>query len=55
MYGVLSTVSPVFAKAGGIIPMQRLDGAPLNDVSNRRRSMYWVFPGADGTFALWEG
>ena len=34
--------------------MQRLDGAPLNDVPTRRHSMYWYFRGADGTFTLWE-
>ena len=45
---------PVFAKAGGIIPMQRLDGAPLNDVSNPSAFDVLVFPGADGTFTLWE-
>ncbi|KFI55445.1 glycoside hydrolase family 31 protein [Bifidobacterium callitrichos] len=59
---------PAFAKAGGIIPMQRLDecasiGAdvgtatatvPVNDVSNPSALDVLVFPGQDGSFTLWE-
>ncbi|MBW3091912.1 alpha-glucosidase [Bifidobacterium sp. 82T10] len=52
---------PVFAKAGGIVPMQRLadstaathDG-PINSTDNPAALDVLVFPGADGLFALWE-
>ena len=44
---------PVFAKAGGIVPLQ-LPAERLNDVSNPRALEVHVFPGADGAFTMWE-
>ncbi|NMM98451.1 glycoside hydrolase family 31 protein [Bifidobacterium olomucense] len=47
---------PVFAKAGGIIPLQPLDelNGTLNSVQNPAHIELLVFPGADGTFDLKE-
>lgn len=43
---------PVFAKAGGIVPMQKDTG---DNVLGRKAQMeLFVFPGADNTFALYE-
>ena len=44
---------PVFAKAGGIVPLQGTTER-LNDVSNPDSLRVLVFPGADGAFDLWE-
>ena len=44
---------PVFARAGGIIPLQA-DQAISNDVQNPQALEVFVFPGADGSFTLWE-
>lgn len=43
---------PVFAKSGGIVPMQSDDRH--NDVSNPAAMRVLVFPGADGAFTLRE-
>ena len=46
---------PAFAKAGGIVPMQRPDdGDAYNSVDNPSALTVLVFPGADGEFTLWE-
>ena len=45
---------PVFARAGGIVPLQELDGGRLNDVDNPALLRVVVFPGSDGAFDLWE-
>jgi alpha-glucosidase (family GH31 glycosyl hydrolase) len=46
---------PVFAKAGAIVPLQRpVDGEALNCVDNPRSLRIMVFPGANGSFTLWE-
>ena len=47
---------PVFAKAGAIVPLQTVAGAaaPLNSVDNPRSLRVLVFPGAPGSFTLWE-
>lgn len=46
---------PVFAKAGGIVPMQPLsEGDPINSVDNPQHLEIIVFPGADGDFTLME-
>lgn len=51
---------PVFCKAGGIVPLQDLDGAGsgrgrrLNSVTNPDSLTVCIFPGADGHFVLWE-
>ena len=53
---------PVFAKAGAIVPLQTVaeggtaEGAatPLNSVDNPRSLRVLVFPGASGSFTLWE-
>ncbi|NMM94041.1 TIM-barrel domain-containing protein [Bifidobacterium oedipodis] len=46
---------PAFAKAGGIIPLQRqARDEALNAVSNPQSLEILVFPGADGRFTLWE-
>ena len=45
---------PVFAKAGGIVPMQPLDANGLNSTSNPSHVMVMVFPGADGAFTVKE-
>ena len=46
---------PVFAKAGGIIPMQELHpGADVNGLDNPKTLRVLVFPGADGSFTLRE-
>lgn len=47
---------PVFAKAGGIVPMQPLDSSngPVNSVENPQIIRLVVFPGADGQFTLYE-
>lgn len=46
---------PVFAKAGGIIPLQELaTGDDVNDLRNPSVLHVLVFPGADGTFTLRE-
>ncbi|TPF95076.1 TIM-barrel domain-containing protein [Bifidobacterium sp. UTBIF-78] len=47
---------PVFAKAGGIVPLQRLDesNGPINAVGNPRHLEVTVFPGASGAFELKE-
>lgn len=47
---------PVFAPAGGIVPMQALDGenGRLNAVDNPVHLEIIAFPGADGNFDLWE-
>ena len=49
---------PVFAPAGAIVPMQTVDGAnagsELNSVCNPCKLTVVVFPGADGSFTLWE-
>lgn len=44
---------PVFAKAGGIVPLQE-EREDLNDVSNPESLRVLMFPGADGAFDLWE-
>ena len=47
---------PVFAKAGGIVPLREPDaenGRP-NDVGNPVHLRVVAFPGADGAFDLWE-
>lgn len=47
--------TPVFAKAGGIIPLQELaTGDDVNDLRNPSVLHVLVFPGADGTFTLRE-
>lgn len=47
---------PVFAKAGGIVPMQPLDqtNGAVNSVDNPRHVQVVAFPGADGEFILHE-
>lgn len=49
---------PVFAKAGGIVPLQEVAGAgagdAVNSVDNPRALRVLVFPGADGAFTLRE-
>ena len=46
---------PVFAKAGGIVPMQELQtGANVNGLDNPKALRVLVFPGADGSFTLRE-
>lgn len=48
---------PVFAKAGGIVPLQPLDeelNGSLNSVDNPRYLEVAVFPGANGAFDLKE-
>ncbi len=47
---------PVFAKAGGIVPMQQelSDGDDVNSIANPEAMRVIVFPGADGTFTLRE-
>ncbi|KAB8288427.1 glycosyl hydrolase, family 31 [Bifidobacterium ramosum] len=49
---------PVFAKAGGIVPLQEVAGAgagdAVNAVDNPRALRVLVFPGADGAFTLRE-
>lgn len=46
---------PVFAKAGGIAPMQPLsEGDSINSVDNPQHLEIIVFPGADGDFTLME-
>lgn len=46
---------PVFAKAGGIVPMQPLsEGGSINSVDNPQHLEIIVFPGADGDFTLME-
>lgn len=51
MYRDIYTI-PVFVKAGGIIPMSKLDG--INDISNPQNLEIQVFPGADNSFTLYE-
>lgn len=47
--------TPVFAKAGGIIPLQELaTGDDVNDLRNPSALHVLVFPGADGTLTLRE-
>ena len=47
---------PVFAKAGGIVPMQPLsEGDSINSVDNPQHLEIIVFPGADGDFTLIAG
>ncbi len=47
--------TPVFAKAGGIIPLQELaTGDDVNALRNPSALHVLVFPGADGTFTLRE-
>ncbi len=43
---------PIFAKAGGIVPMQKDVGD--NKLGCRKDMEVYVFPGADNTFALYE-
>lgn len=43
---------PIFAKAGGIVPLQ--DDAGNNSLGKSERMTVYVFPGADGEFALYE-
>lgn len=46
---------PVFAKAGGIVPMQIMgDGDSLNNVDNPHALRVIVFPGANGRFVITE-
>lgn len=46
---------PVFAKAGGIVPMQPLsERDSINSVDNPQHLEIIVFPGADGDFTLME-
>jgi alpha-glucosidase (family GH31 glycosyl hydrolase) len=47
---------PVFAKAGGIVPMQPLDEAngPINSIDNPKHVRVVAFAGADGAFTLVE-
>lgn len=46
---------PVFAKAGGIVPLQSLETADgLNSVHNPSHITVMVFPGADGLFTIKE-
>ena len=46
---------PVFAKAGGIVPLQELGfGDDVNDLDNPESLRVLVFPGADGSFTLKE-
>lgn len=48
---------PVFAKAGGIVPMQQVDGttpSELNSIANPDHLDVVLFPGADGEFSLVE-
>ena len=46
---------PVFAKAGAIVPLQAQgDGEALNSVANPQNLQAVVFPGASGSFTLWE-
>ena len=44
---------PVFAPAGGIVPLQKLD-QNINDCGNPQALEILVFPGADGHFTLRE-
>ena len=44
---------PVFVRAGGIVPMQELP-EQMNDLSNPQNLEICIFPGADGSFSLWE-
>ena len=46
---------PVFAKAGAIVPLQKTaEGEALNSVANPHAMQVLVFPGASGSFTLWE-
>nr|WP_233133612.1 TIM-barrel domain-containing protein [Bifidobacterium vansinderenii] len=46
---------PVFAKAGAIVPLQRVpEHGLVNAVSNPDELDVIVFPGASGSFTLWE-
>lgn len=46
---------PVFANAGGILPLQELEsGDDVNDLSNPKRLRVLVFPGANGSFIMRE-
>jgi hypothetical protein len=46
---------PAFARAGGIVPLQRLAGGEnVNSVANPSKMRVLVFPGADGSFRLVE-
>ncbi|OZG61018.1 alpha-glucosidase [Bifidobacterium myosotis] len=46
---------PVFAKAGAIIPLQKLpDGENINSTMNPSALRVLVFPGANGTFTMHE-
>ena len=46
---------PVFARAGGIVPLQELgDGDAVNNLDNPQSLRVLVFPGADGRFAMIE-
>lgn len=46
---------PVFAKAGGIVPLQNLgEGDAVNSIDNPQSLRVLVFPGADGRFVLRE-
>ncbi|MBT1172170.1 alpha-glucosidase [Bifidobacterium sp. MA2] len=48
---------PVFAKAGGIVPLQEVPAAgdeSVNSVDNPRALRVLVFPGADGSFTMVE-
>lgn len=46
---------PVFAKAGGIVPLQQLgEGNKVNDLGNPESLQVLVFPGANGSFTLKE-
>ena len=46
---------PVFAKAGAIVPLQEeTAGEPLNSVANPQSLRVVAFPGASGSFTLWE-
>lgn len=44
---------PVLVRAGGIVPLQKKPER-LNDVSNPAGFEVHVFPGATGTFTIWE-
>ncbi len=46
---------PVFAPAGGLIPLQDLhEGEDCNDLANPTALTLLAFPGADGSFTLRE-
>lgn len=46
---------PVFAKAGGIVPLQQLgEGNKVNDLDNPESLQVLVFPGANGSFTFKE-